>query len=686
MNNTRIQYCGIEKIDLLDIITASYFTEGEEIRYRGNPGRIEPILKLTGNVSNARDLVLAPEDNTIIGLVVLGSDIIERGKTELPELINRQSLTNVLLSCNLHANCCVPILDEVSEANLFSCTREMLEQNDALIVENTSLCRELHKQKYNILNHTVKPIIVTTEKSWNDYCELRRKLSIIRRAEIHKEYKDGFLMNAYSLLNLFRSAVFSISRMDELIGHSLLPIESPLKKIEKMHTYSGNFPDIYQDTAMYIIDELKEYKSEIVDKCQLEKCLINYLSMNRTKKIGVVAPKAYYSDIMAANSLQTIMSRPSLLSVSTPNRFDDSVFYDEIISVGDLSGHRFSTFRCHASANTSVLLYDFEINNFKKSEKIAASIERKMNGKSNENTFIANGSDDNEYIDDSFSENTISRTSMAEMKEIEIMENEMEEYIDSIIYDMAIRGIITASNNGTNLTTEAVKLGTFHDGQNIFFTKSYKAYVFDIFKEEVNEVTVSDLSAGDTLVFTKNSTFTKDIIDEILRRFIISNKAEEKFKDAYEKVSFWKNTLRKFMETYGFGYSDISSKMKSLGASRTAAAIRSWLDEEAHIIGPKDPEVYECIAKITGNEKLLCSYENYCGASETIRIVRRRILRVLGTAIINRLCGRSSNDDYLHKVVAENIDELVLILELKSITDIDGIQVPNYIINHPISN
>ena len=63
-----------KKIKLLDLITASYFTEEDEYSLGRNAGKSEPILKICSRMSVARNLIFTREGNRHIGVIVSGEE------------------------------------------------------------------------------------------------------------------------------------------------------------------------------------------------------------------------------------------------------------------------------------------------------------------------------------------------------------------------------------------------------------------------------------------------------------------------------------------------------------------------------------------------------------------------------------------------------------------------------------
>lgn len=678
INGVIIQFSGEKEVSLLDIVTASYFTEHEEYHYGGNPGKNEPVLKITNKISVARDMIMSKEGNRIIGLSVLGNENIIRGRTELPELMNRRSLKYVIVSYHIDSEGGDSIIRDCENPNVFACTKNFLLKNNIHGNDHTPITKELTKQINITLNRTVKPCIVHSEKTWSDYEDIKKALGVIKNAEIIADYKDYFLIHAHSLLNLFITSIFSINCMEEYIQSRLINIESPQVRLESLLKIVEYFPDIYKEKAKYVIDQLEYLYLELLDNNPKENTLRSYLMENAEKTIALIVPKAYYADILYAENMQKCMNKPSNLMIFTANKFDNSMLYDEIIVTGNFNGKRFDAFKCRASSVITTLLYDFESNIFMYKKRLSLCFEKFLDEKSK----IAIES--TEPIDNiTYDNNNVTDQSI---EELETSETELIDYINKA-YELSVIDELgrTASDSGNGLTAEVAMIGTLASEEKVLFTKAYKAYVFDSARESVEEVAIEILTPGDTLVFTKNDSVTKDIVDGILEQLLQTDTIDEDVKQAFHKSKYWKKVLREFMNVNDYTYRKLVSIISEYGCTKTETAIRSWLDDDAHIVGPRDVETYFQIAEMTNDEEMLKDPADYCASCTIIRNVRRHILKLIGISIINKLNGRLTDNDLLLEAVSNHIDDLAVMLQLESVVEVDRVQVPINMVNHPIS-
>ena len=158
MKNIGIKF-GTKTIRLLELVTASYFTEEDEYCYGGNTGKNEPALKLTGKISVARRLVNSRKGNFHLGIIVIGKDIISNGLSELPEIINKKSLQYVYLCSQMDTDYAIDFMKDNDEIECFICSDNFLLENTlpGTCCEN-KYTTELEKQISTIIEKDVEKV------------------------------------------------------------------------------------------------------------------------------------------------------------------------------------------------------------------------------------------------------------------------------------------------------------------------------------------------------------------------------------------------------------------------------------------------------------------------------------------------------------------------------------------------
>jgi len=479
----QISYGNNKSIGLLDIVTASYYTDsGEEYQFGYNPAKTEPVLKITRRISTARDLVLKKHGNRTIGLLVISADAIKNGDSELIDLMGRKSLEFSHIAVDIDSVSVENIVELQKDAALFACTCEFLLQNSLPPKEINELTLELDREIENIINNTVEIEMVDGGCSWEDFRKIKEALDVIRKSEWDNYVKDTFLIKSYSLLNLLTTAVFPMVTLENAINEKILMagVISPAIQISELWALAEKAESV-KSQCIFIVDALEQlYKSCFTDSNKYN-ALKRYLESINEKKIAIVVPKAYYMDILCKDGM---LCRRNV-TIVTANRFDNSACYDEIIVVGDFVGKRFDPFRCRSAMKIIALLYECETNQFKFKKHKAALFEKKLNSRLG-------------VIQDELFDNLVDK----EDKNDDLIsfidtEMELEKYINNIsVLDMN-NYTYNASDYTGDTSAEVYAIGRFVSDEQVLFSKYYKAVVFDSASGTVYETDVENLSTGD---------------------------------------------------------------------------------------------------------------------------------------------------------------------------------------------
>lgn len=667
-----IQFGNVE-IPLLDLVTASFFTENNELNYGGNIAKADPILKFTGKISVAGQLIRGKDGNKTTGMIVMGNDIINRSYTELPEYFDRQSLKYLIICGQIDYPDLVSLINSYEEGNLFACTKDFLLSNSAKIISSNSLTRELSGQVDAIIDHHISQRTITSDYSWSQYREFKKALLIIRNADLSESEKNDFIIGACSLMKLFLTAIFPLDHLERMISNGEIDIVSPSSRLETVRALAKRFPKYLKEKADLIIDVLDNSYLMLSDSSQKESILRELLAENTGKKIAVIVPKAYYSSVLHHIGLLNSTESASNVSVITANRFDNSILYDLIIPVGYFPGSRFDIFSTKSAKEVIILLYDFESNLFKYRLKKAEKMEKQLDHRSTIRYVIESEFDDVLYDENAKAE---------EIDEVEKATKDLDLFVDQINAVVWTQSVGYYGGGSTSMS-EVIAAAIFESGETALFTKMYKAYVFDDAAGEVKEVGVEDLAVGDSLVFKRYDSDTKDIVDDLLTRLLSDGRLDDDVKLAYLMSKRWKEALVDYLHANKLSPGEVSARMKHNGITVSEITIRTWLDENAHIVGPREIESIKQIGILVGDGDLIKNAEAYHTACKTIRRVRLMILKEIGKAIIAKLEGKKPEQATIMSDIFDRIDSLARILRIESIAPIKQ-AVPLNLTNRPI--
>ena len=661
VDKVRICYGGTQHIGMTDLMPVSYFSEGNEYPFRGNPGKNTPVLKFTNKASIARELIFIDEEKQVFAFLIMGVQAIKNGETELPDIMNRRSLKKTLISLPI-AGYDGYVCAAYPDASVFACTKDMLlsysiptTPDGPLTCKNETLINNIINR--DMIEHDVDSIIDIEE-----YQAFRRKISDIRHHKQNDEIIDRFIIESYSLMNYFSNIPFPIHDVEIARQEMNLECPSALEKKDFLasvaNDYSGSLADLLLDISrtMNTIFHSIEYRNPKIQP--LIDMLENALQLGT---VLLLVPKPFYIDIFKA-LLPTEIAIDNDLYIKTTGAFDSKENYDTVVSIGCLGTKRFSVFSIFVAPRVECLLYPHERLYFNYQKKLFMQKERELNNRSILEFEISDISEEEQMVDSDILDN-----------------QEIEEYLEGI----AIKSALQAASNvsgGAATKADIVRIATTSDGESIFFTKYFTPYIFDHNQLTVMESAVKDITAGDMLLFTKNSDQAKDIIEEIIKKLTTSN---EQIKEAFRKSKHWKEQLLAYKDAHKLSFQDLSDAMKEYGTPKHPVTLRTWLNPESRIIAPREEDAFFQIALICEDNEMMASPESFYEACNTIRSLRIKILRLIGQSVIKSYQQAPDETTFLSDIVKEELSVLSQIVQVDTITDVSNIQISISYTNRP---
>lgn len=669
----KIVYGEGKDVGLLDIIPAAYYTSGgEKYQFGANPTKAEPVLKVTGKISTARDLVLYKRGNRVVGLLVTGDASLMDNGSELADLLRRKTLRFVHVTTPMRGGVSERILDMYENASVFACTKEFLIKNTNEIYSPNPFTTELYRQISNIIDNTVTPIPVPDGWCWDEYRRLKKAIMVIKQSNWQDSKKDDFVVTANGLVNLLNTAVFPMSAMEQAVAKGIInqAVVSPKVRISELWNIA-DCADTMQENCMLVADMLECKYKERLERSPKDDMLGGYIVSHPGARIVIVVPKAYYANILRFTHPEYFNS-DNVICV-TANRFNMRQEYDAILCVGEINNKKFDPLQCLASRNINVLLYDCEEKIFTHRKNKQAKNERKLNRK----ISALYGTVDIEE------EETPAETELeADVRQFYTLDEYVEAFNTFNIRNFAQNG---ASAAGAVLVSEVKYVGVFVSGEQIFFSKYYSAVVFDNMSGTVIEKSPDQLEPGDILVFVKHGDYTKNIVDYIYEKLLHAGRLGQGAVGAYEKSQYWKEALREYKESNDFNYRKVAQKLREAGGSMKEVTIRQWLVEDSHIVGPREERTMEYIAAVTQDPHLLADAHGFFEACGAVRHDRRRILDLIAKAINDKLSGNVPSKGSILSIVYDNVGSLSETLELENISELDeSVNVNINLVNTPI--
>lgn len=675
--NLRIVYGNKKQIGLLDFVPASYYTSnGSAFQFGTNPTKEEAVLKVTGKIETARDLILDKTGKKVVGLLVSDiASLVDNG-TELADLLRRKSLRFIHITSPMRAELCEDILNLYSDSSIFACTKEFLSQSVTRKISHNTLTDELYRQVANVLNHEVVAVNVNGGMGWDTYKQIKRKLILLRQSNWENDGKDDFILSAYTLLNILTTAPFPIGFLEEMISaqkvHSA--VVSPHERIRSMQEISTMAGSMKEICDQIINDLALQYDNLKINspKCDLMR---RYIETHKGTNVLIVLPKAYYIDVITNMAWFTSLPEPKP-QLTTVNRFNITEEYDHVLVIGDIGSKRFNTFHYYSAKIIDVLLYDCEGKTFRHRQNKGENLFRQLN----RHICVQN--------DEAYEEEPDKDVETPEEIDIFLSEtSDLDQYIKNM-GSFDIKKLVSSAMDGSvrDTVSEVRYIGVFTTGERILFSKFYSPIVFDPNAGIVSETSVEELSPGDLLVFSKRNDYTHNIVDYIYDQLLSLRRLNEQIIDATEKAFYWKEALREYKENNRYTYQMLARKLREYGSSLTAMTVRQWLTEEGHIVGPRKEKTFEQIAKMTQDPYLMKDPHSYYEGCRIVRHERREILSLIAKAINDKLSGHIPAAGSIFEVVYDNVDNLSEIMEIDNILCLDEIMsVPINFVNRPMS-
>ena len=650
-------FCNNKRIALSDIVTAAYYSDENCYQIGNNPTKEKPIIKFYSKLSTCRDSIIEDRQKRIMGALIF-NDEIWADNNETHDIADRKGLKFVFLDGKTHYT---RFMDwyELGEYKFYANVPETI-QNLIEDIETSQKSQLLSKDLLTFLKREINEKYIECSVSSDTVYQIKNALLRIKRNCLDDDNKENFLMTSWFLLNLCRSAFFPLLYCDKAYERRIIDWTLD-EKLESLKCYASIITiGESKDDIKYIVENISLMIAELYNsnpKWDAIKERIKGGNIN-----CIVATKAYYEQLLALCMEDCQIS--SSVRVVTVSAFEKSkCIFENVIFSTPYYDFSFNPYACFGFASAEVLTYEYERI---QSRNLKRGVEkgRKLMQEKDSIPYdieIAQKEDKGDIIQES--------------KEDATFENEMDKLAKDLLLKGAYRYISTANNAGDG-TAKIKKIITFASGSVGYFTKYYKGY--RICGEEVQEVDLDDLKIGDSMVFTKQSE-NKDIVDLLLNQLI-----EEQYKDTaypeYYRLSIcWKDELRKYMLDNNLTYQKLVEKLSKAGCTKRYVTIRSWLDRESHIVGPRDIEDYETIRQLVGLED---SAENIKKGCEEIRSLRMKILGLLGKAIINGMF--TDNKDSLSKLIYEKAENLTQIEQITSINDSEiNTSVPIYMVNKP---
>lgn len=638
--------------------------------FSGNSIRTSPVVMFTNRISIARDIIFNDRVKRIRSVIVNGIDIISSSKQELEDIMKRNSVHSTVLL----AQTSYGVLPDFQIGD--TAISMVYWSKDALISLLDDLCNDtftknpqeilLKKLIDNEIDHETvfEQVLPPFNPELPKIC--RKSLKQISNFANEDFDIKRFVISAFGLLKLYEQACFPIAFYEELINSGIVSARLPSNELTVLNEILNSRVELELKKELAIIfSALKDMHCALYEKNpKLEKLLslLNKREMDTIKssRKAIIVPKVSYA--LTINTYITNKLKKSI-NVYSVGKFDDNEIFDCIIVSGVFDGGKYDLFKNNNTLETIVLGYPSEESYFcwLKNEFLKVTTDYEARS-----------------ILSYEKESVINNLIYSKPEETKLM-IELEKQIFEMMPDTLVA--VGSSSGGQTVTTlKAIRLIIFENDEFGLFTEHYSPYVFDEKTGKIIEGNVDKLVEGDLLIFAVRDDIT-DFVDTILEKLIPST--EPTFQEYYRMSRRWKTVLREYMINNNMNYVEISQKLEELGHFRHPVTIRSWLNEDSRIIGPRDEDSFIAIALVTGDNEMARLSDIYCRGCDEVRSMRIRILHYIENQIIKSYAdGIVNSQDTLLASVIGDAKQYARGLRISSIKPINR-EIPASFANRP---
>lgn len=662
---------------ILDLVTVTYYTNTLEFRKRGNASNNEPAIKVTNSIERARDLIVEGEESEVLGFAAFRSEAYRKNAIDFEELLKRRKLRFSWLISKLEYNPWIEaqLDDESQNVEILAFSDRLLNTIDPKICEENVITLQLAKETSIASSREFASELVESSILWKDYKRIKNKILFVMNNCLEDDNAIQFSKWSYSMLKFFNNAFFTMSEYETTQGEYYQ--NGIRQEFELQRAKIQLFANLIREKAEEVLAFIEKlyYENETVNEKRNR--IKQYVFDNKYNNVLFVIPSIRYENLFnqyATNHMKFMRFSYHVCAEAKVKSVDLSK-YDCVIFTALMNFDKVNPVDLIGAKKVVVFVYDAQIRLYKKVARDYIDYIKKINSR---NPFDLIESIIQEDLYSVENETEIAETLEENLQDSDLQEAFMKVFLQSEKYQS--KEYFGYQHEGG---LEAYKYGQFVTGEQIIFTKGYEAYVLDSTEGTVIEKKVDELEAGDRLIFTINDDKTKDIVDELLVG--ICERSED-IKQAYDLVRGWKEKFRKLKYEKGWTYVDISRMFKQNNCNMTPQTIRQWIDEQSHIVGPKEKEKFMHIGKVIADSEMEDNYLIYAEATSKIRSIRIKILKLIESAVVADINGVNYDEDGMFKDTIERIREIAVIKQLERIEVIDSFKIQINRANRPIEN
>lgn len=676
LNNIKIKVKD-KKYYFTEIFPCKYHSSVDNyVHFKGNKIKLKEIFIFTSNLTVATELIQENKERS--NLLLLGEDTYaDEIGGELDFLLSRKKIKKVYL-LNTFSKC--SSLEQIIKSEviitIYAWTKTVFQNK---LNENFLDFIYLNNKKvYTFLNRKLNNKVIGEYKDIStNLLKLKVSLLELSREDFYCNNKQTFLIAAYGLLNIFEKTIVPIREYDEFIVSNELNKYTVDKLIEKI-------TEVLEENKLY--EEICKVLESVI---KIIKELNEMLYYRNPKLEYIKSLKLGYCDlIICSNPIEKnilekyefIKNRAIGVGCIKNYKFHDN--FKKIIFTGVYNNKNIDQLYCYNALNIINLLYSSEVakynakvnklnrmyklveenNSLEKTNKVEILPRIKIDY----NKFIKNDTIDDEQVLEEEIENNIYNhikcsnhirnfeysLDIEELLNMSFEKSEFNEYLNSEYNSGCVKKCIK-----------------FKDGMYALLSEFYKCKCIDNINHKIIEKNINLLEIGDNLIFVRDKT--EDEITELFHKIMCSEKFKSKYNKHYYNMKYWRNTVKKYIGKYFEDYSLVAKELLLHGINRSEQAIRTWVLDE-NIIGPREKEVYQAIAKIVNDYYFLENWEEIYESCNLIRSLKTKLKSNFKDMVIKSVINEKIQGIF-ESLVYDVLGDLKQYAEIKEIMEIEEV-------------
>lgn len=651
-----------------ELFPIAYYTSEDNYEYfKGNRTKENTIIKFVSNINAAIDIIR--DDENVKNIVLIGEKTYRDSlETELREASMCDQINKIIVADTWESKFDFSLLVNDDEPfNVYAITKEVILDNINLYDElSVYLPSSLQRKNDHLIENLLNKDMHIYEVDNSDI--LNKNIYNIN--ENLKQLFD-FSDSNIKILDFMKLAYYICNKLEQSI--------LPLNKCEDNFVNLISRINVLKNILNIFPKERVEYKLMNTIICEIQEVISFLQSQNykmETIKEKILNNKKsllVIKNIDETSKLEECfrMFRKTNLDIKKIDKKTKVYGNESLIISGVFENKYLNILNTNTVQCINILVYRREkirIKSLIRKNTEMLNLILKNNKLSDGEEFELPRIVEHLLIKSNFIENKQPYSEEEKIDEIEvkvqrvIQENKIKIFINE---DKASRGI-------SNSTMKVNKIITFEDENYSFLSDNYRANVIDRTNNDIKQKSISELSVGDEMIFTKSKLYGEEDIVKVVIKELLRNKEFNNVYGEYFKLNnLWKSSLKTYMHTYDLTEKNISNEFRIYGKQITSSAIGNWLD--GNIIGPQNLDDIKTIAEIVKDSNLNEKLEEVINACRQERRIQIQIRKAIAKIIINSLVNNNEQNNDIYEIVRSTISDLDRYAYIGTISSIESI-------------